>query len=293
MLAQFIRPRIFTADEVKKTLKDNKDGVSFPNNIVVRGLRDTMYIPTSPILNLDLMMQLLSSNFTVADCAQTSLYVASPLPHTRLSNLRNCTVALGPVSGVLAVDHCEHCTISVLCGSLVVSNCSNVRIFVCTNTPPVVLNGGPAGAAPNRNLLLAPYNSHYSTLEEHLLLTGINPKLNFWNVGLPSSAYVLPPDDFSPICFPVAPQGNAMIMTRANPCTVPQPYADALQNRMLRFQDISRDLQEAYTRLEEEGRADLANNLRTQVQSMFVEWLHKNGQANGLLELLHQPAVGK
>lgn len=297
ILSQFIRPRIVLPQDLLSaatgmtTPPPTSNGAmtdplpALGNNVVVKDLRDTVFIPTPPVLS-DTASRLMSSNYTVTDCSQTSFYIASALPHTRLSKLSNCTVALGPVGGVLCIDRCTNCKISALCGAIVVSNCQDMQLFVCTNTPPVLVPS--EGSSVMHNVQFAPYNSHYSTLEEHLTASGISPKLNLWNVGLPSQLFVLPPEDFTPVCFPVAPQSSAVITTRTNPCTLPQPYQDALTRRLQRFQDISRDLQEAYTRLEEEGRRDLADSLRSKVHSMFVEWLHQSGQGSGLLDLLHQ-----
>ncbi|CAD2215419.1 hypothetical protein AGDE_05999 [Angomonas deanei] len=288
ILAQFIRPRVVHPNDLKIRCEPAYLPLLLKNNVTITGLNDTIHIPPSPLIDPDVLNRFTSSNLTISSCKQTGVYIASALPCVRLSALSNCTVALGPVNGVLAIDRCQQCVISALCGSIVISNCVDVTVFVCTNTPPVVLNGPNTNSPLNHNVRLAPYNTHYSTLEEHLLFTGVNPKLNLWNVGLPSAQYVLPPEEFSPVCFPIAPQGNSVITTRSNPCTIPQPYADALQRRLQRFQDISRDLQEAYVHLEEEGRRDLADSLKQRVHGMFIEWLQNNGQANGLLDLLQK-----
>ncbi|RNF11095.1 putative tubulin binding cofactor c [Trypanosoma rangeli] len=282
ILSQFIRPRIMLPSELAATTT----GSPFSNNLLVRGLRGTIYIPPCPVMSTNAAKLMVSSNYTIEKCSQSSLYITSDLPHTRLSQLVNCTVAIGPVSGVLCVDRCENCNISALCAAIVVSHCKNVTIFVCTNTPPVISVHN--GDSTLKNVRFAPYNSHYSTLEEHLASSGINPKLNLWNVGLPTPHYVLPPDDFTPICFPVAPHPSAVITTRTNPCPLPRLYAEALERRVQRFQDTSTQLQETYQRLESEGRKDLAEKLRGRVHTMFMEWLRRTGQEKGLISLLHQ-----
>ncbi|KAF5224190.1 hypothetical protein TcYC6_0072820 [Trypanosoma cruzi] len=282
ILSQFIRPRIMLPSELAATTTS----VSFRNNVVVRGLRGTVYIPPCPVMPNNSTKLMISSSYTIEKCSQSSLYITSDLPHTRLSQLVNCTVAIGPVGGVLCIDRCENCNISALCAAIVVGQCKNVTIFVCTNTPPVLSSYD--GVSTLENVRFAPYNSHYSTLEEHLASSGVNPKLNLWNVGLPTSQYVLPPDDFTPICFPVAPHTSAVITTRTNPCPLPRLYAEALERRLQRFHDTSAQLQEAYQRLEAEGRKDLAEKLRGKVHTMFMEWLRRTGQEKGLISLLHQ-----
>ncbi|RNF18022.1 putative tubulin binding cofactor c [Trypanosoma conorhini] len=282
ILSQFIRPRITLPSELTTTTTASP----FCNNFFVRGLRGTIYIPPYPVMSTNGAKLMVSSTYTIQKCFQSSIYITSDLPHTRLSQLVNCTVAIGPVGGILCIDRCENCNISALCAAVVVSHCRNVTIFVCTNTPPVLSLYD--GVSTLTNVRFAPYNSHYSTLEEHLASSGVNPKLNLWNVGLPTPRHMLPPDEFTPICFPVAPHTSAVITTRTNPCPLPRLYAEALERRVRRFQDTSAQLQEAYQRLEAEGRKDLAEKLRGRVHTMFMEWLRRAGQEKGLISLLHQ-----
>ncbi|KEG13700.1 putative tubulin binding cofactor c [Trypanosoma grayi] len=282
ILSQFIRPRIMLPSELAASTTSSP----FSNNVIVKGLRGTIYIPPYPVMPSSSARLVASSNYAIERSSQSSFYITSDLPNTRLSQLANCTVALGPVGGVLCVDRCENTSISALCGAIVVSRCRNVTIFVCTNTPPVLCLH--EGADTLENVRFAPYNSHYSTLEEHLASSGVNPKLNLWNVGLPSPQYILPPDEFTPLCFPVAPHTNAVVTTRTNPCPLARPYADALERRVQRFQETSKQLEAAYQRLTDEGKKDLANELRGKVHTMFIEWLRRAGQEKGLVSLLHQ-----
>uniref|UniRef100_A0A0A9XZS1 TBCC domain-containing protein 1 n=1 Tax=Lygus hesperus TaxID=30085 RepID=A0A0A9XZS1_LYGHE len=157
----------------------------FPNNAVVHSLHNTVYIPPSSSFLNESANNLHSTTYTIASCCQTAFYIAAPLPHTRLSLLRNCTVTMGPVGGVLCVDRCEDCTISALCGAIVVSNCQRVNLCICTNTPPVLCMQASdyscSGVTCNKvcsvagekitqrstslsNVRFAPYNSFYSTL---------------------------------------------------------------------------------------------------------------------------------
>lgn len=190
VLPQFIRPRIVLPSEIAMSLPHpsiNVDqsvlnamtltGAVFANNAVIYGLQDTVYIPPSSALLNESACTFHATSYTIAQCTQTAFYIAAPLPHTRLSLLRNCTVTMGPIGGVLCVDRCEDCTISALCASVVVSGCRNVNMCVCTNTPPVLcsdnsINTVIINTTINNsttsslcNVRFAPYNSFYSTLE--------------------------------------------------------------------------------------------------------------------------------
>ncbi|EAN79215.1 Tubulin cofactor C domain-containing protein 1 [Trypanosoma equiperdum] len=286
ILSQFIRPRITVPSELAATSRSSP----FSNNIVVKGLQGTICIPTCPVVTYSPKLAI-SSSYTVEKCSQTSFYVTSDLPHTRLTQLVNCTVALGPVGGVLYIDRCENTNISALCTAVVVNRCRNVNIFICTNSPPVLCQ--LEGSENSENVRFAPYNSHYSTLEEHLANSGVNPMMNLWNVGIPSPHCILPPDEFTPVCFPVAPHTSAVVTTRTNPCPPPPPYATAMERRVRRFQETSRQLREAYERLEADGRKDLADELRGKVHTLFVDWLRRVGQERVLASLLRKNANGQ
>ncbi|CCW60916.1 unnamed protein product [Phytomonas sp. EM1] len=281
ILSQYIRPRL-TYPSAIKVSPESSQLEPFSNNMTIQNISDQVLCPSTVP---DRVLQMLSSTYVIKDCVQCSIYIASALPATRLSNLTNCTVVLGPVNSVLCVDHCQTCNISALCGAIIVSNCVDVNFFVCTNTPPLLVVEN-SNASSLQNVRFAPYNSHYATLERDLAASGINPLLNLWNVGLPSRQYLLPPEKFTPVCFPTATQVSMTTMTtRTNPCALPEPYLNALTHRLQCFQDVSNDLQEAYTQLEEQGRQDLAESLRNKIHSLFLEWLQQSGQSNKLVEL--------
>jgi TBCC domain-containing protein 1 len=275
VLSQFLRPRIVLPTDVRS---------SFVNNVTVKGIVNSVHILPQPMSAASASTaRLPSSSFRISRGAQTSFYVTSELPNTILSQLHNCQVSLGPVSGVLSIDRCESCSITALCTAVVVSNCKDVTVFVCCNTPPVIGEGVSSSSA----VRFAPYNSHYSTLEEHLASTGLNPKLNLWRCGV-DAAMQLPPDEFYSVSFPIAPQAAAVVTTRTNPCYMPREYSDALNARVRQFSKMSSELRDAFKQLESAGRKDLAEALRSKVHTMFLDWVYEKGQAKGLMDLLHQ-----
>ena len=275
VLCQFLRPRIVMPSDVK---------ASFPNNIAIRNLTSTVQLLPSPLGAQPTRFP--GASFKISKCSQTSFYITSILPHTLLSGCVNCTIAMGSVSGLLYIDRCEQCQIVAMCSGVVISNSRNVTLFICSNTPPV-LNLGD-GNQTLENVKIAPYNSHYSTLEEHVTASGLNPKMNLWKCNIPQSM-ILPSDQFYSVAFPIAPQTTAVITTRTNPCPLPKEYADALTTRVQTFNQVSSSLQSAYKQLDAAGRHDLAEALRAKVQSMFLDWVYESGQAKPLMEIMTQP----
>ncbi|CAJ1028025.1 Tubulin binding cofactor C, putative [Leishmania lindenbergi] len=312
VLSQYLRVRIRANSEIAKvgsvaTTAANAFGF---NNVTVQNLNSTVHI-TSYALLPDIAFRLLSSNLIISNCSQTHIYAPSVLPHTQLSSLTNCTILLGPVSGVLSVQNCHHCCISALCGAIVVSNCTNVTLYVCVNTPPVLLsneslNGvvgmsgassskanGAASFPPRSGVRFAPYNSFYPAIEQHISSSGISPLLNVWNVGLPDHESILPPSEFQSMPFPLTHSANLSNVTRTNPCPLPTPYRDAVNRRLQRLRDVNEAIADATGQLRGAGRNDLVDELHQRVTSMFRDWLKETGQEHILADLTHTVAPSK
>eukprot|EP00796_Vickermania_ingenoplastis_P008410 gene8410-5891_t len=279
LLSQFIRSRVVPANALPAVRDDER-------KLSVVDLKDAFYLlPRLP--NLDVTLSFLSATCDIARCARTSVYLPCPLPNTRISHLENCTVVLGPVVGVLLIENCVNCRISALCGSVVIAECENVQLYVCPNTPPVLLQG-------LQSVFLAPYNTFYAMISKDCQDTGINPILNLWNIGVRAS-FLLPPERYTPISFLVSPavskewSSRGVAPTTTNICRVPSPYQNAVKSRLQNFQNISNNIRGTYKLLQEEGHANEANLLRSKIHSMFIAWVHQNGQGKALADLLHQP----
>ncbi|KAG5499324.1 hypothetical protein JIQ42_04141 [Leishmania sp. Namibia] len=306
VLSQYLRVRIRANSEIKKVGSSAATAANFFgfNNVAIHNLVSTVYITPHTLLP-DMASRLLSSNLTISNCSQTHIYAPSMLPHTQLSLLTNCTVLLGPVSGVLTVQNCHHCCISALCGAVIVSNCTNVTLYVCVNTPPVLIpnqtsNGalGTSGtssskangtqvSSPGGGVRFAPYNSFYPAMEQHISTSGISPLLNVWNVGLPDHESILPPSEFQSMPFPLTQSANLSNVTRTNPCPLPAPYRDAINRRLQRLREVNATIAGAIGQLREAGRNDLVDELHQRITSMFRDWLKETGQEHVLTDLAH------
>jgi hypothetical protein len=305
VLSQFLRVRIRPNNEIKKGGASATANAFGFNNVVIQDLANTVHITPYTLLP-DMATRLLSSNLTIANCSQTYIYAPSALPHTQLTSLTNCTVSLGPVSGVLSIQNCHHCCVSALCGAVVVSGCSNLTLYICVNTPPVFIQGDTAGgdkgsattssspSSPSLNgVRFAPYNSFYPAMEQHISNSGISPLLNLWNVGLPDHDAILPPSEFQSMPFPLTQSANLSNVTRTNPCPLPAPYRDAMSRRLQRLREVNEAIAGACTKLRDAGRNDLVEDLHQRVTAMFRDWLKESGQEHVLADLTHTPPPSK
>lgn len=285
LLSQFIRSHVVASSLLTAR------GVEDTRKIAVVDLKDSIYLlPRLP--PLDLAVSSLSATCDIARCSRSFVYMPCPLPNTKLSNLESCTVVLGPVVGVLLIENCSNCSITALCGAVVISDCDSVQVYICTNTPPVLLSNLHA-------VHLAPYNSFYAMMSKDCQDTGISPILNLWNIGVPPG-FLLPPEKYVPVCFLVSPgvskewasRGSGAPPTTTNICKIPPVYQNAVKNRLLQFQNISNDIRGTYKMLQEEGHTNEANMLRSRIHSMFISWMNQNGHGKALADLLHQPGGG-
>ncbi|KPA81037.1 hypothetical protein ABB37_04406 [Leptomonas pyrrhocoris] len=298
VLSQYLRVRIRPNSEIKRGAASAAANAFGFNNVTIQDLANTVHITPQTLLP-DMATRLLSSNLTIANCSQTHIYAPSSLPHTQLSSLTNCTVSLGPVSGVLSIQNCHHCCVSALCGAVVVSGCSNLTLYICVNTPPVFLQGatadqgGGATSSAQSGVRFAPYNSFYPAMEQHISNSGISPLLNFWNVGLPDHEAILPPSEFQSMPFPLTQSANLSNVTRTNPCPLPAPYRDAMNRRLHRLREVNEAIGSACTKLRDAGRNDLVEDLHQRVTAMFRDWLKESGQEHVLADLTHTPPPSK
>lgn len=304
VLSQYLRVRIRPNAEVKRGAAAATANAFGFNNVVIQDLANTVHITPYTLLP-DMATRLLSSNLTIANSSQTHIYAPSALPHTQLASLTNCTVSLGPVSGVLSIQNCYHCCVSALCGAVVVSGCSNLTLYICVNTPPVFMQGNGAervastgiAASPAPPSLsgvrFAPYNSFYPAMEQHISNSGISPLLNLWNVGLPDHDAILPPSEFQSMPFPLTQSANLSNVTRTNPCPLPAPYRDAMNRRLQRLREVNESIGSACAKLRDAGRNDLVEDLHQRVTAMFRDWLKESGQEHVLADLTHTPPPSK
>lgn len=280
LLSQFVRNRMFLPTLLKAK------GVEDERNISVSDLTDSIYLlPHLP--NLDLSLTYLSATCDISRCTRSSIYMPCPLPSTRLDTLKDCTVVLGPVVGVLLIENCTNCNITALCGTVVISSCENLQVHICCNTPPVL-------GVNLQKVFMAPYNSFYAMMSYDCQEIGINPLLNLWDVWVPEGM-LLPPEKYVPVCFLVSPNVSKEWAVRggsptiANICKIPPKYENAVKNRLQNFQNTSNCIRGTYKILQDQGYQEEANLLRSKIHSMFISWINENGQGKALSELLHQP----
>lgn len=235
----------------------------------------------------------------ISNCRKCYIYILAPTNYVTISGCSNCTIVLGPTKGVVSLDHCEGVRLMSVNTRLRVLSSTDCSFFITTNTRPVLIGS-------NFGLTFAPFNTYYPQLEQHLLIAGVNPKLNYFDrpINMSTALYstndveraphaqheyhaapehgsdawvLLPPDSFFSFTVPVQMEGS----TVANPCDLPEPYNNALSTRAARVMDVQSSLQEAQLN------TDLKTNLEKIVETQFHDWLAKSGNLQQVKDLIH------
>lgn len=110
----------------------------------------------------------------ITDCHDSVIYCLAPLKWMQIINCSNSIVVLGAVGQSLRVEYCERLQVVSVTSHIVVNTCHDCILYTATNRSPLIVGD-------NRFVQLAPYNSGYQCLEEHMQKCGISSELNKWN----------------------------------------------------------------------------------------------------------------
>mmetsp|Transcript_130311 Transcript_130311/g.225306 ORF Transcript_130311/g.225306 Transcript_130311/m.225306 type:complete len:529 (-) Transcript_130311:346-1932(-) len=232
---------------------------------VVTGLVKTMHVSTAQDPNPKTKLTRIFLNH------QANIYLLAPLEHVAIFGCSNCTIILGTVSKMVVLEHCEKVRVVCAARLLRVSNCTDTRVYGCINTRPVV-------GAGNKNFDLAPYNIHYPTLEHHLQVSGLNPRLNCWDspsyLTKEKCAGLLPAHLFSSITIPFQLPGT----TVCNPCPLPPEYSRQLQRKTATAEELCEQIRKMSASGSEGSKV---------IHAHFRDWLVTSGNLRQVLDLLH------
>eukprot|EP00727_Mastigamoeba_balamuthi_P007860 m51a1_g3695 putative tbcc domain-containing protein 1 (489) ;mRNA; f:377531-379514 len=201
----------------------------------------------------------------LSGCSDCAIY--SPHVHNGrvvISNCSGCTIVVGPCTRAAIIKDCHEVKISVVARTVIVKNCSDSSIFMCTPFAPI-FNG------TNKNIHIAPFNAEYEGLGRQLSETGLptTAQCNAWDDALvvdPRSApSVLEPDDFFAVTVPFHFEGEAP----ASGCALPERYAEVCSKRAGSVEALRQQI----SRLPAENR----EAVREAIKSQFLAWLYDTG----------------
>jgi TBCC domain-containing protein 1 len=207
----------------------------------------------------------------IIDCTESVIYLLEPYDYVSIVGCVDCVIVVGAIARSLHVEACERVTLMCATKRSIVRSC-----FDCTFHLGIVHQ--PIFIGDNRKCVLAPYNTFYERLEEHLAAARLAPvACNAWDrpvvlgadvtihdssgssksspdvVRISSGVSLMPPDAFGLFIVPFrecatdeADLTAAYTMTtQANPFETPANYVAALDAKMQRVNEVRARVRDA------------------------------------------------
>ncbi|KAL6337347.1 hypothetical protein AAG906_036661 [Vitis piasezkii] len=247
------------ADACASSMKSPKSarGPSF-----IEGISKSSYVKQAPDLK--------GSSLKVLNCHDSVIYILAPLRFATIYGCSDATIVLGAVGKAVRVEHCERVHVIAAAKRICIANCRECVFFLGVNQQPLIVGD-------NHKLQVAPYNTFYSQLEEHMNQVGIEPTVNKWDELLAlgvvdphdslshpagvsdiqaESATRLDPDQFTNFLIPNWFGGESAGTTKDNPFPLPDAYMASQQRNHKNLGEIKQILRE--TPLEENRKRELS-----------------------------------
>ncbi|KAJ0051438.1 hypothetical protein Pint_01345 [Pistacia integerrima] len=224
------------------------------------------------------------SSVKVINCHDSVIYILAPLRYATIYGCSDATIILGAVGKSVRVEHCERVHVITAAKRVCIANCRECVFFLGVNQRPLIVGD-------NHKLQVAPYNTFYSKLEEHMAEVGIEATINKWDEPLAlgavdphdslshpagvsdvqaESASHLDPDQFTNFLIPNWYGGESPGSTKDNPFPLPDAYMTSQQRNQKNLGEIKQLLREAP--LEENRKRELSSALHV----YFKDWLYGN-----------------
>ncbi|GMJ12026.1 hypothetical protein like AT3G57890 [Hibiscus trionum] len=248
----------------------------------IEGVSKSSYVKQASDIN--------NSSVKVINCHDSTIYILAPLRYAVIYGCSDATIVLGAVGKAVRVEHCERVHVIIAAKRVCIANCRECVFFLGVNQRPLVLGD-------NHKLQVAPYNTYYSQLEEHMTEVGVVSTINRWNEALPvgvvdphdslshpagvsdaqaESTTCLDPDQFTNFLIPNWFEGASTGSTKDNPFPLPDVYLTSQQRNRNNLSEIKQILREAP--LEENRKRELSSALHV----YFRDWLYASGNIRQL-----------
>ncbi|KAG6744798.1 hypothetical protein POTOM_051437 [Populus tomentosa] len=223
------------------------------------------------------------SSVKVLNCHDSILYILAPLRYATVYGCSDSTIVLGAVGKAVRIEHCERVHVITAAKRVCIANCRECVFFLGVNQRPLMVGD-------NHKLQVAPYNTFYSELEEHMADVGIDANINRWDETLAlgvvdphdslshsagvsdvqaESAARLDPDQFTNFLIPNWFGGESPGSTKDNPFQLPEAYMASQQRNQKNLGEIKQLLREVP--LEENQKRELSSALHL----LFKDWLYE------------------
>jgi len=110
----------------------------------------------------------------VLNCHDSVIYILAPLKYATVYGCSDTTIILGAIGKVVKVEHCERVQIIAASKRICIANCRECIFYLGVNHQPLIVGD-------NHKLQVAPFNTYYPQLGEHLAQVGVDPNVNKWD----------------------------------------------------------------------------------------------------------------
>ncbi|KAL1569360.1 TBCC domain-containing protein 1-like [Salvia divinorum] len=226
----------------------------------------------------------------VVNCHESVIYILAPLKYATVYGCSDATIVIGAVGKAIRVEHCERVHLITAARRICISNCRECVFFLGVNQQTLILGD-------NHKLQVAPYNTFYSQLGEHMNQAGVDPNINRWDESITlgavdphdslshpagvsdaqaESATRVVPDQFIDLVIPNWLEGDQSGSTKDNPFPLPETYLASKQKNAKSLDEVKQILKES--QLEENRKRELSSALH----SCFKDWLYASGNIRQL-----------
>ncbi|XP_004146385.1 TBCC domain-containing protein 1 isoform X2 [Cucumis sativus] len=230
------------------------------------------------------------SSVKVLNSHESVIYILAPLRYATIYGCSDTTIVLGAVGKAVRVEHCERVQLITVAKRVCIANCRECLFFFGVNQRPLIVGD-------NHKLQVAPYNTFYSQLGEHMSEVGVEAALNRWDEPLAlgvvdphdslshpagvsdvqtETATCLDPDQFTNFLIPNWVSGEFPGDTDCNPFPLPDAYLASLERNKKTLGEVKQILRE--TPLEENRKRELSSALHV----YFKDWLYASGNIRQL-----------
>ncbi|KAJ4896108.1 Tubulin binding cofactor C domain-containing protein [Raphanus sativus] len=266
------------------------DACAVPNKVAPSGRGPCLIEGVSKTSLVKQASDLRGRSVKVVNCHDSVIYLLAPLRYATVHGCSDTTIVLGAVGKALKVEHCERVHVIAAAKRVCIANCRECVFFLGVNQRPLIVGD-------NHKLQVAPYNTYYSHLGEHMSEVGVEPTINKWDKPLvlgavdphdslshpagvadaqAESAACVDPDQFINFLIPNWFSGEEIGSTKDNPFPLPDPYTAAQQRNLKNLEETRRSLRE--TPLEENRKKELSTALHV----YFKDWLYASGNIRQL-----------
>ncbi|KAJ3041775.1 hypothetical protein HDV00_008665 [Rhizophlyctis rosea] len=119
----------------------------------------------------------------IHNCTTPTIHILTPLSSLTISDCTNTTITVSAVASIIRLQNCSGITLSAICGTVIIEECQDVKLFIHTIATPIIgecANDGTSLVIMPTMVTVAPCNVWYGGMEGDMRVAGISGAINRW-----------------------------------------------------------------------------------------------------------------